>query len=684
MEEKIVRTVCRMCAAGCGMNVSVKEGKIVKVCGLPEDPRTKGALCAKGLSATQLVHNPDRLRYPMERMAGRGEGKWRRISWQQALDTIGTKLEKIKQRDGAQAISVFRSQASDWGTAWQYPIRFMNLLGSPNLITPGSQCFYPRRIAGVSTYGVRTSPDYENASCIILWASNPPGCAEDGLRVGQILEAQEKGARLIVVDPILTPMAAKADIWAQIRPGTDCALALAMLNVIINEELYDKEFTNEWTYGFDKLREHVHKYPPDEVEKITFIGAGTIKEIARAYAKGRPACLYDGNGIDQQFNSVQTARALCILRSITGNLDIPGGEWIPNTLELTDARLMDKMPKDVKPAGDYPLMFQYRHLPPQPIIDAILTGEPYPIKAMIVQGGNPAVTLPNTAKVREALSSLELLVVMDLFMTRTAELSDIVLPAASSFEKTNLTVYPSVRTNFVLLQQKVIEPIGESWPDWKLWFELGKKMGYYKEFPWEDVEEALDEQLKPSGLTVAYLKEKPVQLPKRYEKFKENGFLQVPSGKVQLYSELLHRYGFEPLPTYIEPPESPVSTPELLNTYPLMAVCWPRSLYVHSQFRNIPWLRHLDPEPLVRIHPSDAEERGIKDDNKVVVTSLRGSINTKAMISERVPRGTVALSWGWGEAMPEAGLNRLTDDMSRNRIAGSTSNRLFLCEVEKT
>lgn len=683
MGKEIVRTVCRMCAAGCGINVSINGGKIVKVHGLPEDPRTKGALCVKGLSATQLVHNPGRLHYPMERMRGRGN-KWRRISWQQALDTIVTKLERIKQRDGAQAISVFRNQASDWGTAWQYPIRFMNLLGSPNLCTQGSQCFYPRLIAGVSTYGARTSPDYENTSCIILWASNPPGCAEDGLRVRQILEAQEKGARLIVVDPILTPMAAKADIWAQIRPGTDCALALAMLNVIINEELYDKEFVNEWTYGFDKLREHVQEYPPDEVERITSIGANTIKEIARTYAKGRPACLYDGNGIDQHFNSVQTARAFCLLRSITGNLDIPGGEWIPNTLPLADVRLMDRMPKDVRPAGDYPLMFQYRHLPPQPIIDAILTGKPYPIKAMIVQGGNPAVTLPNTAKVREALSRLELLVTMDLFMTQTAKLSDIVLPAASCFEKTELTAYPSVRTNFVLLQRKVIEPIAESWPDWKLWFELARKMGFEKEFPWENIEQALDEQLKPSGLTVADLKEKPVILPKRYQKFKENGFPQVASGKVQLCSELLRGYGLEPLPTYVEPPESPVSRPELLNRYPLMAVCWPRSLYVHTQFRNVPWLRHLDLEPLVRIHPNDAEERSIKDGDKVVVRSLRGSINTKATISERVPRETVALSWGWGETVPEAGLNRLTDDMTRNQIAGSTSNRLFLCEVKKT
>ncbi|RLI05686.1 formate dehydrogenase [Candidatus Bathyarchaeota archaeon] len=559
----------------------------------------------------------------------------------------------------------------------------MNVFGSPNICTVGHICHYPRVLGGVSTYGVmRLAPDYENSKCIVLWGANPPGTAEGGLRVGQIFNAKEKGAKLIVVDPLLTAMAAKADLWLQLRPGTDCALALAMINVIINEELYDKEFVDKWVEGFDKLKEHVQQYTPESVEKITNVKADLIREAARLYATIKPACLYDGNAVDHQINSVQTTRALAILRALTGNIDIPGGDLIPTMIPTVDIRLMDRLPKDVKPVGDYPLMFQYRHLPAPAVIDAILTEKPYPIKAMIVQGGNLAVVLANVTKTREALQRLDLLVVMDLFMTRTAELADIVLPAATSFEKTGLTAYPAARTPFVLLEQKVIEPIGEAWPDWKFWFELGRKLGYKEEFVWEDVEEAIDEQIKPSGLTVDQLKKGPVFLPVTYKKYEEKGF-NTPSKKVEFYSKLLEKYGYNPLPTYVEPPETPISKPDLAKRYPLMGVCWPRDVYVHTQHRNIPWLRMFEPEPSVRINPKDAEKRGIKDGDLVEASSPRGSIKVKAIITERVPEGLVAFVWGWGETDPEADLNRLTNDADRDPIAGSTSNKLFLCEIRK-
>jgi len=667
------------------MKVHVKNGRMVKVEGMTEDPATKGALCPKGLSAIQLVYSPDRLKYPLKRVGKKGKSKWERISWNKALGIIVEKLREIREKHGAKAIGVLRNTAAEWGNVWHYTVRFMNVLGSPNIFAMGHVCHMPRVIGGIHTYGVgRLTPDYEKSKCIILWASNPSGTAEGRLRVGQIIEARESGSKIIVVDPILTSLAAKADIWAQIRPGTDCALALSLINVIIEEGLYDKEFVEKWTEGFSKLREHVSAYSPQKVEKITSIKAETIKKIARAYAKNKPACLYDGNGIDQQINSVQTARAICILRSIIGNIDVPGGDLIPNTIgeKTVDIRLIDRT-QNVKPVGNYPIMFQPRELPGPSVIDAILTSKPYPIKALIVQGCNPAVTLANTAKTKEALSKLELLVVMDLFMTRTAELADIVLPAATCFERTGLTQTPSLSTPFVLLQQKVIEPLAESWPDGKFWFELAKRMGYTKEFPWENVEEAIEEQIKPSGLTVARLKKGPVFLPITYGKFEQNGF-NTPSRKIQLYSESLKEYGYDPLPRYVEPPETPISRPDLAEKYPLMALCWPRDVYVHTQHRNIPWLRIFDPEPSVKIHPKDAEKREIANGDTVTIRSPRGSITVKATITERVPIGAVALAWGWGEAVPEADLNSLTDDSIRDPIAGSTSNRLFLCEVEKT
>jgi anaerobic selenocysteine-containing dehydrogenase len=682
--EEIVETACRICQAGCGIKVHVKNGIMLKVEGSADNPITQGALCAKGLSATQLVYSPGRLKYPLRRSGKKGAGKWKRFSWNDALDLISKKLSEIKEKYGAEAVGIFKSQGSDWGNLWEYVPRFMNTFGSPNVFTSGHLCHMPRVIAGSCTYGVGTlNSDFENSKCIVLWAANPSGGNSGGLFIGKIMKARDRGAKIIVVDPILSPIASKADLWLQIRPQTDAALALGMINFIIKEKLYDKQFVEKWTEGFSKLKEHVAAYTVEKVEKITSIKADIIKDAAKSYATNRPSCIYDGNGIDQMTNSVQTARALCILRSIIGNIDITGGDLIPNTIETIPLGLNDQKQKNVNPIGkSYPLMLQFGNIPGQCLIDSIMTKKPYPIRALMVQGGNPMVSLANASKVKEALSGLELLVVMDLFMTRTAELADVVLPAASSFEKTGLTANPSLTSNYVVLQRKVIEPIGESWPDWKFWFELAKKLGYSKEFPWNDVEEAIDAQIKPSGLTVAQLKDGPVSLPRKYEKFKKNGF-NTPSGRIQIYSKVLEDHGYDPLPSYVEPDETPLSRPDLAEEYPIQAICWPRDVYVHTQHRNIPWLRMLDPQPSVKIHPNDAAERKILDGETVTIKSQRGKVRVKAQITRRTPQGVVALVWGWGQACPEADLNLLTDDSKKDKIAGSTSNRLFLCQIEK-
>ncbi|MBL7178045.1 MAG: molybdopterin-dependent oxidoreductase [Desulfobacteraceae bacterium] len=682
MGAEVTTTVCRMCTAGCGMRVFLQDGKIIKVHGLSEDPRTGGALCAKGLAATQLIYHPDRVLYPLKRIGAKGEGKWERITWDEALDTITSKLKEIISSYGAKAISLYRGQASDWGNAWEFVKRFMNVIGSPNVCTSSYVCHWPRVLAGKYTYGVgRTFPEYSAAKCIVLWGSNPAGTAEMGFRVGQIIQAQEDSAKLIVIDAILSPMASKADIWLQPWPGSDSALALGMLNVIITEQLYDKDFVREWTHGFKKLSEHVRQYTAEKVAEITGIEVSSIREVARTYATIKPACLYDGNALDQYCNSFDMARSFCLLRAITGNLDVPGGEWFLQSVAKADLTLMDQLPGDVKPAYDYPLMFQSRHGHPIAIMDAILTGKPYPVRAMLVQGANPALTVANSSKVQRALRDLDLLVVMDLFITRTTMLADIVLPAATSFEKSDLTAYPGDRTDWVFPQKKVIEPRGESWPDWKLWFELGKHMGYEKYFPWNDIEDALDERLKPQGATFTGLKSKPLQIQRRYYKYRENGFPGMPKGKVQLYSETLKNFGYNPLPVHVDPPESEKTRPDIAKRYPLVAIRWPMNLYVHTQHRNLLWLRQYDPCSLVRINPIDADAHGITNGDQVEIETLRGKIKMTAQVTRRVPPGVVGISWGWGEASHESGVNMLTDDEHRNPVAGSTSNHYFLCQV---
>jgi anaerobic selenocysteine-containing dehydrogenase len=459
-----------------------------------------------------------------------------------------------------------------------------------------------------------------------------------------------------------------------------------MLKVIVERELYDEEFVRTWCIGFDALQDHLTHYNLEELATVTGIPATTITAAAETFATERPSSIFDGNGLDQHLNVVQTVRALCILRAITGNIDVEGGEVFPDTLsrKARDIRLVDRLPADTRPLGDYTFYFDMaRCVPPPPVFDALLTGNPYPVRAMIVQGGNPVVTLANTPKMEKALRRVECLVVMDLFMTRTAQLADFVLPAATFLETDNLTAYPGLRTNYPLLQQRVVDPVGEAWPDWKLWFELAKRLGFYDDFPWNHVDEAIDYQLEPTEVTARDLKGTIMTIPRRHRKFEEEGFF-TPSKKVELFSERLARYGFDPLPTYKDPSQYLPHYHEHLKKYPLLGTSMSRTaLYIHTQFRNIENLRRHDPEPLIFINPADAQKREIDDGAAVFVRSPLGEAQRISKVSDRIPEGVVALTWGWGESMPETGTNELVDDGLRDPMCGATSNRLFLCEISR-
>jgi anaerobic selenocysteine-containing dehydrogenase len=686
MNSRVVTTVCRFCPVGCGMNAYVKDERIEQIEGLPEDPRTRGGLCPKGRATIDVLYSPDRLLHPLKRIGARGEGQWEEIGWPVALEEITDRLNAIRRTDGARAISVYRGQASDWGASWLYALRFMNALGSPNAITPSHLCYTPRMMAHLLTYGGMVEPDYVNARCLVVWGANPTGTNERAPFGRPILEAKARGVKLIVVDPFRTELAEKADLWLRVRPGTDCALALAMLSTIVEEGLYDREFVGEWCTGFEALQEHVTRYAPSAVAELTGIPASLIVEAARTFAQTRPGAIFEGNGLDQHVNVVQTVRALCLLRAVTGNIEVKGADVFPDTLSRTarDIKLNDLLPPAEKPLGGYDFYFHMARIaPPPPVIDAILTGQPYPVRALIVQGGNPLVTLAHTQKTEQALRKVDFLVVMDPFLTQTARLADIVLPAALFPEFTNLTGYPGLRTNYPLLQQKVVEPQGEAWPDWKLWFELAKRLGFGEHFPWEDVEEAIDYQLGPTGFTAAHLKGRILVIPKRYEKFRSEGFF-TGSKKVELYSKTMSDFGQAPLPEHLDASHNVWPDAATKRDYPLLGTSYPRTpLYTHTEFRQIGKLRRGDPDPLVYIHPDDAASRSITDGEQVRVRSPLGAIRVKAAVSDGVQPGVIGLTWGWGEAVREAGTNELVDDTLRDPICGATSNRLFPCRLEK-
>jgi len=686
MEKK--HTICHLCSACCPVVVYLKNNKIILVERKIKTRIKEEYFCPKIKAAAQIVYSPNRLKTPMIKEKKDGKIFWQEVSWKMALNRITKKLNLLKKEYGAESICWLRGQASDWGAVWHYANRLMNVFGSPNIIGNGSVCHAARDANHTFTYGAMTNPDYKNSKCIIIWGRNDkdskPSLYEE------IVYAKEKGAKIIVIDPIQTKLALMADIWLQVKPGYDGILAMSMLHVIISEKLYDQDFVRDWTIGFDKLKDTTSHYIPEKIAKTMWLYPEKIRESARLYAKTKPACIGDGNGIDMHLNVSQTSRAISILRALTGNLDKKGGDLIPQPVPFKDIQLKEYSPKNVKPiTSEYPLFNQYdKNLGIHTmgvVTDSILHEKPYPLKGLIIQGANPAVTMANSKRFLEALAKLELIVVIDLFMTQTAKLADIVLPTTTSFEQTRLNL-GSMYSNRVVLQNKTIKWFENCWPDWKIIFELAKKLGYEKEFPWNSVEEAIDEQLSPTAITTEMLRQNPDGIlfqKTRYKKYIKQGF-NTPTGKVELYSAKLKKYGYSPVPYFQEVWKNQPSFYQEKTHFPLIGISGRRSNnYVHSQFRNIPFLLKREPEPFVDIHPKDAKNKNISDGDKVTIESPNGKIIMKARISNIVHSGSVRIAWGWGEYNSDYNLNKLTDDEKKDSITSTTSNRTFMCNVVK-
>ena len=685
-DEKVIQTICGICPANCGIRVYVKNRVIDRIEADPENPASEGALCIKAKAYKELVYSPQRLKYPLKKAA---DG-FKRISWDEALDTIASKLLEIKERYGAETL------VSCTGAPFTEETRdgFIQLLaayGSPNYTNPGHLCSMPRRLGLELVYGgkgyARSAPDYWNTRCMIIWGANPTASMRlsewlAGNVDKEITDAKARGAKLIVVDPMYTSIAAMAYVGIQINPGTDSALGLAMLNVIIGEQLYDREFVDNWSIGFEELREHVQQSTPEWAEKITGVPADRIRQVARTYATTRPALIRDGNGLDQHTNVVDTVRIIAMLTAITGNLDVPGGNVFFPLPERS--RYPTLIPKVKRLGADrHPL---YDKAPFSSVIDAILTGKPYQPRALIVYNCNPLLINANEKRVRKALEKLELLVAFDTFMSATAELAHIILPEATDLERFGHRIYFSPKGGLVTLRQKVMEPIGESRPVFEVEYELARRMGVDKFFPWKTTEEWIDYRLKPTGITVEQLKKQPFMYatpPVEYRKYLKSGF-STPSKKVELYSEKVKNHGYDPLPVYREPTASLASRPELADKYPLVATTRRYASYVHTRFRNLPMLQEMHPAPLVRIHPEDARQRGIREGDETIVESPEGSIRVKAKLTTEILPGLVAVDFGWGNPGDGgANVNILTSDDDRCPFSGATSNRRLLCQVTK-
>ncbi|MFC1864344.1 molybdopterin-dependent oxidoreductase [Chloroflexota bacterium] len=693
-EEQIIKSNCRGCHGGCGVLVHVRDGRITKIEGDPDFPTNHGAMCSRGLAFQQLVYHPDRITYPLKRAGSKGEGKWQRISWDEALDTIATKYKEIIEEYGAEAIVLGQGTGRDY-EAFMY--RFANLLGTPNVLTAGHMCYVSRVGATLTTCGNLPICDYDNnPKCVMVWGSNVVWTNPDEYTGENLSRVLSEGASLIVVDPRLTYLAGRADIWLQLRPGTDTALAMGMTNVIISEGLYDKEFVEKYVYGWDKFVERIKEYHLDKVEEITWVPAEKIKEAARLYAQTKPACIQWGVAIEQTINCTDNNRILTDLMAITGNLDVPGGNVFfvtPPIRTVSQFGLHRELPQEQRGkqlgGNTYKLAQRVALVTPKVVWDAILTGKPYPVKAVQLHGSNPVITRANANEVYQALIRVDFLVVSDFFLTPTAELADIILPAATWLEMNYLGEY-WCRHGYVFPRRKIVQ-IGECWQDHKIFNELGKRLGQEK-YWFDTVEAAFDYILEPAGITWEQIKANPyIRGKMEYRKHENKGF-STPTGKVELYSTTFEKWGYDPLPRYREIPESPVSKPEMTSEYPYILTTGARSpVFFHSEHRMIPWLREIHPDPTVEIHPQTAAKHGIKDGDWVFIESPRGRVKQRARLTNGIDPRVVAAQHGWwfpevrtpDHGWDKSNINILTDNDPKgyDSAMGSTNLRVLLCKI---
>ncbi|MFC1902108.1 molybdopterin-dependent oxidoreductase [Chloroflexota bacterium] len=704
--KKIIRTVCQGCHPECGVLVQVEDGKVTKIAGDPDHPFSRGAICQKGRYYHQFTYHPDRVKYPLKRSGDKGEGKWEAISWEQALTEMAEKVTEIRDKYGPLANGIIHGTGPrSSGPASRL---LANLLGSPNRVSVDLHiCMVPTLLSDVITVGegitMEKGPDYLSSKCILVCGANP--LAAHLPRGMDILEAKRKHhAKLIVIDPRLTLLASKADIWLQVRPGTDGALILSFINVIVKENLYDKEFVEKWCSGFEKLVERVREYTPEKAAAITWVPAEKIREAARMYATTKPASLHQRVAINQNINSTQTSRAIVTLVALTGNVDVPGG----NLLQTPIKGCIPDCPFDLERgiiekrigSQEYPLIsgpeapFDFVHGGLG--IEAILTGKPYPLKGLFCWGGNPVMVMPDSKRVWEALKKLELFVVIDYFITPTAEVADYILPSATWLERDEICREPY--NNLIAARQKAIEPLFDCWDDAKIVLELSRKLPWAdrKFIPWNSIDERNDYRVKGMGMTFNELKEKGYLVkPAEYRKYEKSGF-RTPTGKVELYSTTFEKHGYDPLPNYVEPPESPLSSPEIMEEYPFILISGGRCIeYYNSQGHQIPSLRKRVPYPEIEIHPDAAKKEKLKNGDWIWVETpkVKGErVKLKVKITSSIDPRVVHAAHGWWypEKQPpehgcfESNINVvLTDDPPREPICGSVPLRGTLCRIYK-
>ncbi len=668
------------------MIAHLKNGKIKSLYGNKEHPMNRGVLCAKGASATQFEYDDKRLTEPLIRDGKRGKGKWREVSWSKAINYTANKLNEIIEEYGSDSVGLVTGCEAE-PYSFRLHRRFMDAIGSSNYCDGSGLCYAPNLLSEMYTFGAAsydvldTFDFFKSSKLVIIWNGNLEAYmgVPDAVLNGD--------TDLIVIDPRLTPIASKADKWVRIRPNTDFAMALAMINVIIEEGLYDKEFIEDWTYGFDKLKEHVKKYKPEWAEKITDVDAETIKEVARIFASKKPAWITP-NVSCHHSQYFQNARALSILETITGNIDIIGAKQFyrdrePKIDERTltgDKRfgLHEKrnIPKHEK-YKQYPAI--YNASKERTVIDNAFMEEFWEgnIKALICDASNFVVRKPNYKKaVKGIKNNLDLLVVYDVYMNETGELADVIFPSTTFLERNNFSLANFNKEGIISVRQKLVEPPGECKSRLELYGELAEKMGFGDDFPFRNNKEIVNYMLDPLYISFEELREKGIiKVGEKAEErlYEEEGF-KTPTGKVEIYSSILENFGVEPLPTWHDE-----QWPRQNEEFPLIFSSFtPKRQHSWSTWSAITDLEETLEENRAYIHKSVAEEKEIKDGDWIKIQTKNGSAEYKAKVSERMHSDSVIASRGEHQ---EARLIDIHDNV--DPVTGYMGERGIPCKIER-
>ncbi len=678
-DNRMARTNCQLCGYLCGLLARVKDGRITEIhpdaTRYPYDESIVRS-CLRNRSLLEFLDHPSRINYPFKRVGDRGSGKWERIGWDQALDEIAGKLQNLKDRFGAETLAT--SIGGPHTLYWPMH-RFLNIFGSPNNMGIGQICWNPAIWVNTLTFGWPIDCELEPGvtQCAILWGMNPAE-SDNSLFWRTVVHFIQAGGKLIVVDPCHTKAAAIADLWLPIKPGTDDALAVGMIKVILDKRLYDGDFVNAWCQGFDRLQERIASYSISSIVEICGINAAKISQVARLLAASKPATIISGRGIDQiGHSSIQTHRGIAILRCLTGNVDVPGASHISSMPDFTpeiEFELSERLPlsQAQKQLGAEHLLLQTypgyelvreqtkkfnQRLPkryltsahPDLIWKAMTTGSPYPIRAMIVMGSNPLSSQADTRLVYQALKSLDMLVVLELVNTPTTMLADYVLPIAGALERPMLQTNAGV-ANIAYGGEAAIPPLYERRYDFDFWRGLGMRLGQAKDWPWETFRESLDATFAPIGITWDKFCESGLYYrPLAYRKYAQpdphtnepNGF-STPSGKIELYSTVLEKVGYDPLPGY--------STKVLKSDqerFPLMLITGARKQpFYASGFRQIEALRQIHPDPWVEMSAGTAMKLNLGDGDLVWVETIHGKARFTVHLSG-MRDDVISVEYGW-------------------------------------